>query len=134
MDRLKTECMKRFVSLGEPDDCVFNLGIAGDTTQGMRSRLVNELEARRDPEARSLVILAYGTNDAAESGGSIQVPPEAYIEYHDVSSGDEADVGGADACRGSRRLRGSFAARQDAAKGARWEASGRFTAELCPLD
>lgn len=31
-------------------------------------------------------------------------------------------------------VRGSFAARQDAAKGARWEASGRFTAELCPLD
>jgi hypothetical protein len=31
-----------------------------------------------------------------------------------------------------RDVRGSFAARQDAAKGARWEASGRFTAELCP--
>lgn len=29
------------------------------------------------------------------------------------------------------QVRGSFAARQDAAKGARWEASGRFTAELC---
>lgn len=81
VDRLKTECMKRFVALGEPDDCVFNLGIAGETTQGMRSRLVNELEARLDREARSLVLLAYGANDAAESGGSIQVPPEAYIEH-----------------------------------------------------
>lgn len=30
------------------------------------------------------------------------------------------------------QVRGAFAARQDAAKGARWEASGRFTAELCP--
>lgn len=29
-------------------------------------------------------------------------------------------------------VRGSFAARQDAARGSRWEASGTFTAELCP--
>jgi len=80
VDRLKTECMKRFVALGQPEDCVFNLGIPGETTQGMRARLTNELAARWDPDARSLVILAYGANDAAESDGSMQVPVEAYVE------------------------------------------------------
>jgi hypothetical protein len=80
VDRLKTECMARFVARGEPDDCVFNLGIGGETTRMMRSRLKTELETRLDASERSLVMLAYGANDAAESAGSVLCPQEEYVE------------------------------------------------------
>lgn len=80
VDRIKTECMARFVARGEPEDCVFNLGIGGETTRMMRARLKAELETRLDVSAHSQVILAYGANDAAESGGSILVPLEEYVE------------------------------------------------------
>src|SRR5262249_30514959 len=39
-----------------------------------------ELETRLNRAARSLVMLAYGANDAAESGGSFLVPPEEDVE------------------------------------------------------
>jgi lysophospholipase L1-like esterase len=73
VDRLRTERMA-------PEMSVFNLGIGGETTRMMRSRLKSELETRLDRAARSLVILAYGANDAAESGGSFLVPLEEYVD------------------------------------------------------
>jgi lysophospholipase L1-like esterase len=79
VDRIKTECMARFVAQGGPDVSVFNLGIGGETSKMMRSRLKTELKTRLDASARSLVTLAYGANDAAESGGSLLVPREEYV-------------------------------------------------------
>jgi lysophospholipase L1-like esterase len=81
VDRLKMACMARFLAHGEPEDCVFNLGIGGETTAMMRARLAAELDARLDPDARSLVTLAYGANDAAECDGRLRVPPEAYVDH-----------------------------------------------------
>jgi lysophospholipase L1-like esterase len=80
VDRLKTDCMARFLARGEPEVSVFNLGIGGETTRRMRSRLRTELETRLDPSAPSLVMLAYGAVDAAESGGSFLVPQAEYVE------------------------------------------------------
>ncbi len=80
VDRLKTEGMARFLSEGDPGVCVFNLGIGGDTTQGMRTRLKAELLTRLDKSARSLVILAFGAVDAAEGDGRFVVPLEEYVE------------------------------------------------------
>jgi lysophospholipase L1-like esterase len=81
VDRLKIACMARFLAHGEPEDCVFNLGIGGETTAMMRARLPAELDARLDPDVRSLVTLAYGANDAAECDGSLRVAPAAYVEH-----------------------------------------------------
>lgn len=80
VDRLKIECMARLVARGEPDDCVFNLGIGGETTQRMRLRLKPELEHRVDTSVRSLVTLAYGAVDSAEYEGRFLVPPQQYVE------------------------------------------------------
>jgi lysophospholipase L1-like esterase len=80
VDRLKIACMARFVAGGDAEeDCIFNLGIGGETTRMMRARLTNELEARLDPDVRSLVILAYGANDAAEADGQFLVPLDEYV-------------------------------------------------------
>lgn len=59
---------------------IFNLGIGGETTRMMRSRLKPELETRLNPSARSLITLAYGANDAAECDGQLLVPPGEYVE------------------------------------------------------
>jgi acyl-CoA thioesterase I len=80
VDRLKTACMARFVATGQPGDSVFNLGISGETTRMMRARFGAELQARFDAEVRSLVLLAYGANDAAESEGSLRVPRDEYVD------------------------------------------------------
>ena len=80
VDRVKTECMARHVATGEPADSVFNLGIGGETTRMMRARLKTELATRLDVDARSLVVLAYGANDAAESEGTFLVSREEYVE------------------------------------------------------
>lgn len=80
VDRLKTECIARRLAGGEPEDCVFNLGVGGETTRGLRARLAPELSARAAAGARFRVALAYGANDAAESGGAFLVPLEEYVE------------------------------------------------------
>ncbi|HEY7956801.1 MAG TPA: SGNH/GDSL hydrolase family protein [Polyangia bacterium] len=77
--RLKTECLARS-ACGELGADVFNLGIGGETTRLMRARFSPELEARLEGGARSLVTLAYGANDAAESDGSFLVPEKEYAE------------------------------------------------------
>lgn len=77
-DRLKLRCLARFVEVGEPETCVFNLGIGGETTTGLRRRFSAELEARRDQSGAALVLLAYGANDAAESSGAFLVPVAEY--------------------------------------------------------
>lgn len=43
---------------------VFNLGISGDTTEGVLRRLRPEVEARRLSEAEECIVLAVGINDA----------------------------------------------------------------------
>jgi lysophospholipase L1-like esterase len=79
-DRLKVDCLARAVAPNEPGYRVFNLGISGETTRKMRARLTTELGVRLDVVARSRVLLAYGANDAAESGGRLLVPLEEYVE------------------------------------------------------
>jgi lysophospholipase L1-like esterase len=73
VERLKIERMV-------PDMNVFNLGIGGETTRMMRARMKSELTTRLDPAAKSLVLLAYGANDAADIGGSCLIPLEEYLE------------------------------------------------------
>lgn len=50
---------------------VFNLGSAGDTSQDVKDRFLNELHARR-PEKDCMIIFGVGINDAAISEGTKQ--------------------------------------------------------------
>jgi lysophospholipase L1-like esterase len=77
-DRLKTDCIARHLAGGGREECVFNLGIGGETTRGLKARLASELSARLDPAAHPVVLLAYGANDAAEAGGEPLVPLAEY--------------------------------------------------------
>lgn len=79
VDRLKTACLARHLE-GGPDVDVFNLGIGGETTRMMRSRLSAELAARLEPGPPSRVTLAYGANDAADAGEGLRVPLEEYVD------------------------------------------------------
>lgn len=51
----------------DPDFYVatYNLGIPGETTEGLLKRFKNEYVSRFNPEAENYFILAYGANDAA---------------------------------------------------------------------
>lgn len=91
--RLKIECMAGYAS-GGPDRNVFNLGIGGETTRMMRARFSSELQARIDPAARSLVTLAYGANDAAESDGSPLVPEDEFVDNLAWAIGEARRLGG----------------------------------------
>lgn len=54
-------------SITNPEDqgykC-FNLGISGDTTEGVRERITSEVESRQISEDKNCIILAIGTNDS----------------------------------------------------------------------
>lgn len=79
-DRLKVFYIQRSLETGGEGICVFNLGIGGETTQGVQQRFEAELRARLNSTAQSVVLLAYGANDAAEINGSCIVPIETYQE------------------------------------------------------
>lgn len=95
-DRLKRLCIERFVKRGGEEICVFNLGIGGETTAGLRTRFLPELDARLDPESRSLVLLGYGANDAAQAGGRFLVAIDEYRRHLaaciDEAAGRKAEV------------------------------------------
>lgn len=79
VDRLKRLFIAEYLKQGNGEVCVFNLGIGGETTRSLKERFLPELEARFDAGERSVVLLAYGANDAAQAGGAFLVPPEAYL-------------------------------------------------------
>jgi len=80
VDRLKRLFIGRFLREGAHEVCVFNLGIGGETTRSLKKRFLPELNARFDREERSIVILAYGANDAARAGKSHLTPAGLYLE------------------------------------------------------
>ncbi len=55
---------KAIAHLGGETTDVFNLGISGDTAEGVRSRLTDEVIARRLYEDNDCIIIAVGINDA----------------------------------------------------------------------
>src|SRR5262249_8494900 len=73
VDRLKVEQLARGGN-------VFNLGIGGEPSRGIRPRFESELGARFNPDARSLITLGYGGNDAASIDGKLLVPEDEYRE------------------------------------------------------
>ncbi|WP_428742818.1 SGNH/GDSL hydrolase family protein [Tenacibaculum sp.] len=64
-NRLKAYCMELFLKNRKNEICVFNMGIGGETTEGLVKRFVNEFDTRLLKDGNNIVTLAYGTNDIA---------------------------------------------------------------------
>lgn len=65
VDRFKTHCIKKFLKTRNNEICVFNMGIGGETTEGLKKRFVDELRTRLIENGNNIVTFAYGANDIA---------------------------------------------------------------------
>ncbi|WP_440067253.1 SGNH/GDSL hydrolase family protein [Tenacibaculum discolor] len=77
-DRLKAYCMELFLKNRKDEICVFNMGIGGETTEGLIKRFVNEFDTRLLKDANNIVTLAYGANDIASLNGKNAVSIEKF--------------------------------------------------------
>jgi len=80
VDRLKAHCMKLFLKTRKDEICVFNMGIGGETTEGLVKRFVSEFDTRLLKDGSNIVTLAYGANDIALLNGKNTVSLE---KFHD---------------------------------------------------
>lgn len=78
VDRLKAYCMKLFLRNRKDEICVFNMGIGGETTEGLIKRFVNEFDTRLLKDGNNIVTLAYGANDIASLNGKNAVSIEKF--------------------------------------------------------
>ena len=77
VDILKRYALQKFHEGNGDELILFNLGIGGDTTEGLLKRLPHELDARNSADG-NLVFLAYGANDLAIKEGAQVVGPEKF--------------------------------------------------------
>ncbi|MGG6231892.1 SGNH/GDSL hydrolase family protein [Tenacibaculum sp. SDUM215027] len=77
-DRLKAYCMKLFLKNKKDEICVFNMGIGGETTEGLIKRFTNEFNTRLLKDENNIVTLAYGANDIALLNGNNTVSLEKF--------------------------------------------------------
>jgi lysophospholipase L1-like esterase len=78
VNRLKGECLRRLAAGRAPAVRVYDLGVCGETTRGLRQRFEAELGPRTGEPAHDIVLLAYGANDAVQREGALLVPPEEF--------------------------------------------------------
>ena len=74
-DILKRYFHSRFINENIEELNVFNLGIGGETTDGLVKRFSIEAAARTSPD-QNLIFFAYGANDVALKEGCRMVTPE----------------------------------------------------------
>jgi len=65
VDRLKSFYISKFLETKDNEVCVFNMGIGGETTDGLIKRFTYELNTRLLSDGDNIVTFAYGTNDIA---------------------------------------------------------------------
>ncbi|MBK1897132.1 SGNH/GDSL hydrolase family protein [Chryseobacterium paridis] len=78
VDILKRYALQKFHE-GSNEVIVYNLGIGGETTEGLIKRMPHELDARNSAEG-NVVFIAYGANDLAIKNGSQMVAPDQFRE------------------------------------------------------
>lgn len=79
VDQLKRNYIAGQASSTRQDTSVYNLGIGGETTDGLCIRFEVELKARIKKGLRSLVMFAYGANDIVIHKNKNIVPLEYFI-------------------------------------------------------
>ena len=78
-DRLKNHFLVKYADSITQEISVYNLGIGGETTDGLRQRFEIELNARHIKGQRLVVIFSYGSNDIVIHKNKNIVPPEYFI-------------------------------------------------------
>src|SRR5688572_27763446 len=76
VDILKRYALQQFHE-GKDELILFNLGIGGETTEGLLKRMPYELSARNAADG-NIVFIAYGANDLAAKDGVQMVNPEQF--------------------------------------------------------
>ena len=56
---------------------LFNLGIGGETTEGLLNRMSHEMKARNSADG-NIIFIGYGANDLAKKDGNQLVNPEQF--------------------------------------------------------
>ena len=77
VDILKRYALQQFHEGNGDELILFNLGIGGETTEGLLKRIPHELSARNSADG-NLVFLSYGANDLAIKDGIQIVNPEKF--------------------------------------------------------
>ncbi len=76
VDILKRYALQKY-NEGSKELILFNLGIGGETTEGLVKRISYEMEARNSAEG-NIVFIGYGANDLAMKYGIQMVEPERF--------------------------------------------------------
>lgn len=76
VDILKRYALQKY-NEGSNELILFNLGIGGETTEGLVKRISNEMEARNSEEG-NIIFVGYGANDLAIKEGIQIVNPEKF--------------------------------------------------------
>lgn len=77
VDILKRYALQKFHEGNGDELILFNLGIGGETTEGLLKRMPVELSARNSADG-NLVFISYGANDLAIKEGEYAVAPEQF--------------------------------------------------------
>lgn len=77
VDILKRYALQKFHEGNGNELILFNLGIGGETTEGLLKRIPHELAARNSADG-NIVFLSYGANDLAVKDGVQIVDPEKF--------------------------------------------------------
>ncbi|MCD9615163.1 SGNH/GDSL hydrolase family protein [Chryseobacterium gleum] len=77
IDILKRYALQKFHEGNGDELILFNLGIGGETTEGLLKRIPHELEARNSANG-NIIFLSYGANDLAIKDGKQVVEPEKF--------------------------------------------------------
>jgi lysophospholipase L1-like esterase len=79
-DRLKDDFIQHYDGAEVQEDCLYNLGIGGETTDGLRSRFNREFSCRTVKGQNNIVIFSYGSNDIVIHKGKNIVPIQFFIK------------------------------------------------------
>ncbi|WP_126651426.1 SGNH/GDSL hydrolase family protein [Chryseobacterium aureum] len=77
VDILKRYALQKFHEGNGDELILFNLGIGGETTEGLLKRMPHELNARNSADG-NIVFISYGANDLAVKDGVQMVDPEKF--------------------------------------------------------
>ncbi|WP_292008785.1 GDSL-type esterase/lipase family protein [Chryseobacterium sp.] len=83
VDILKRYALQKFNEGSSNELILFNLGIGGETSDGLVKRIHAEMTARNSPQG-NIVFIGYGANDLAIKDGNYMVAPEKFktnLEY-----------------------------------------------------
>lgn len=77
VDILKRYALQKYNEGAKNELILFNLGIGGETTEGLVKRIPHELSARNSADG-NIVFIGYGANDLAIKEGTQMVSPEQF--------------------------------------------------------